>query len=83
LGGVKAAQSRVSQTYHAFSAVSGTVAAVLVILGVVILAARFLVPRVRATTAPIDYMALILLLIIILTGSRRPWSISPAPAMTT
>jgi nitrate reductase gamma subunit len=57
------------QTYHAFSAISGTVAAVLVIVGVVILAARrLLVPRVRATTDPIDYVALILLLIIILTG---------------
>ena len=41
----------------------------LVIGGVVVLAGRRLfVPRVRATTAPIDYVALILLLVIILTG---------------
>ena len=29
---------------------------------------RLIIPRVRATTAPVDYVALILLLIIILTG---------------
>ena len=41
----------------------------LVIGGVVVLATRRLfVPRVRATTAPIDYVTLILLLIVILTG---------------
>ena len=39
------------------------------ITGVVILASRrLIIPRVRATTAPVDYVALILLLIIILTG---------------
>lgn len=55
--------------YHWFSAVAGTVAAILVIAGVVVLAGRrLLVPRVRATTATVDYVALILLLIIILTG---------------
>jgi nitrate reductase gamma subunit len=55
--------------YRWFSAGAGTVAAVLVIGGVVVLAGRRLfVPRVRATTARIDYVALILLLIVILTG---------------
>lgn len=55
--------------YHAFASIAGTVAAVLVILGVVVLAGRRLVvPRVRATTDPIDYVALVLLLVIILTG---------------
>ena len=55
--------------YRWFSAGAGTLAAVLVIIGVVILAGRRLfVPRVRATTSPVDYVALILLLIVILTG---------------
>lgn len=55
--------------YRWFSAGAGTLAAVLVIGGVVVLAGRrLLVPRVRATTSPIDYVALILLLIVILTG---------------
>lgn len=55
--------------YRWFSAGAGTLAAVLVIGGVVVLAGRrLLVPRVRATTSPIDYAALILLLVIILTG---------------
>jgi nitrate reductase gamma subunit len=55
--------------YHWFSAIAGTVAAVLVIAGVVVLAGRrLLVPRVRATTSAVDYVALILLLIVILTG---------------
>ena len=55
--------------YRWFSAAAGTLAAVLIILGVVILAGRrLLVPRVRATTSPVDYVALILLLIIIITG---------------
>ena len=55
--------------YRWFSASAGTLAAVLVIGGVVVLACRRLfVPRVRATTSPIDYVTLILLLIIILTG---------------
>jgi len=56
-------------TYRWFSAAAGTLAAVLVIAGVVVLAGRrLLVPRVRATTTAVDYVALILLLIIILTG---------------
>ena len=55
--------------YRWFSAAAGTVAAVLVIAGVVVLAGRrLLVPRVRATTSSIDYVALILLLAIIITG---------------
>jgi len=55
--------------YRWFSAAAGTLAAVLVIAGVIILAGRrLLVPRVRATTSPVDYVALILLLVIILTG---------------
>lgn len=37
--------------------------------GVVVLAGRrLLVPRVRATTSPVDYVALVLLLIVIVTG---------------
>ncbi|MDR2987284.1 MAG: respiratory nitrate reductase subunit gamma, partial [Nocardiopsaceae bacterium] len=53
--------------YRWFSASAGTVAAVLVIAGVIVLAGRrLLVPRVRATTSPVDYVALILLLIVIL-----------------
>jgi nitrate reductase gamma subunit len=55
--------------YHRFAATAGTVAAVLVILGVVVLALRrLLVPRVRSTTSPVDWITLILLLIIIITG---------------
>ena len=55
--------------YRWFSAGVGTVAAVLVIGGIVVLASRrLLVPRIRATTSPIDYVALILLLLVILTG---------------
>lgn len=55
--------------YRWFSAAAGTLAAVLVIAGVVILAGRrLLVPRVRATTSGVDYAALILLLVVILTG---------------
>jgi nitrate reductase gamma subunit len=55
--------------YRWFSAAAGTIAALLVIGGVVVLAGRrLLVTRVRATTDAIDYVALILLLIVILTG---------------
>jgi respiratory nitrate reductase, gamma subunit len=57
------------EAYRWFSAIAGAVAAILVLLGIAILAGRrMLVPRVRATTAKIDYVALILLLIIVLTG---------------
>jgi nitrate reductase gamma subunit len=56
--------------YRWIGAIPGAIAAVLVILGVIILAGRRLVvPRVRATTSTVDYVALILLLIIILTGA--------------
>ncbi len=55
--------------YRWFSAAAGTLAAILVIGGVVVLAARrLLVPRVRVTTSVVDYVTLILLLIVILTG---------------
>lgn len=55
--------------YHLFAATAGTVAAVLVIAGVVVLALRrLLVPRVRSTTSPVDWATLVLLLVIILTG---------------
>ena len=55
--------------YHWFAAVAGTIAAVLVMAGVVVLALRrLLVPRVRSTTSPVDWVALILLLVIIITG---------------
>jgi nitrate reductase gamma subunit len=55
--------------YRWFSASAGTLAAILVIAGVVILAGRRLfVTRVRATTNAVDYVALILLLAVILTG---------------
>jgi nitrate reductase gamma subunit len=55
--------------YHRFAATAGTVAAVLVIVGVIVLALRrLLVPRVRSTTSPVDWVALILLLVIIITG---------------
>lgn len=55
--------------YHAFAAIAGTIAAVLVIIGVAVLALRRLfVSRVRAATTGVDYLALILLLAIIITG---------------
>jgi nitrate reductase gamma subunit len=55
--------------YHLFATTAGTVAAVLVIVGVVVLALRRLfVPRVRSTTSPVDWLALVLLLVIIITG---------------
>ena len=55
--------------YRWFSAGAGTLAAVLIIIGVAILAGRRLfVARVRATTSPVDWLALILLAIVILMG---------------
>ncbi|MGH3321194.1 MAG: respiratory nitrate reductase subunit gamma [Streptosporangiaceae bacterium] len=55
--------------YHVFSAAAGLLAAALVIAGMVILACRRLfVPRVRATTSPVDWVALILLGILVLLG---------------
>ena len=55
--------------YRWFSAIAGTIAAVLVAAGVIVLASRrLLVPRVKATTSPVDYVALVLLLASIITG---------------
>lgn len=55
--------------YHRFSGIGGTIAALGVILGVAILAfRRTSVPRVRATTSPVDWIALILLAIVIVLG---------------
>ncbi|MGH9065152.1 MAG: respiratory nitrate reductase subunit gamma [Acidimicrobiales bacterium] len=55
--------------YRQFAAIAGTVAAVAVIVGVLILAGRRLfVARVRSTTSPVDWVALILLAIIIGLG---------------
>ena len=55
--------------YRWFSAGAGTLAAVLIIIGVAILAGRRLfVARVRATTSPVDWLALILLLVEIVLG---------------
>lgn len=55
--------------YHMFAATAGTVAAVLVIAGVTVLGLRRLfVPRVRSTTSRADWVVLVLLLAIILTG---------------
>lgn len=55
--------------YHWFSAGAGVLAAILVIIGVIVLAGRrLLVARVRATTDRMDYAVLVLLLIGILTG---------------
>jgi nitrate reductase gamma subunit len=55
--------------YRWFSASAGTLAAVLIIIGVGFLAGRRLfVPRVRATTSPVDWVALILLAIVIVMG---------------
>jgi len=55
--------------YRWFSAAAGTLAAVLVIGGVAVLAARRLfVVRVRATTSAVDWVALILLAIVIVLG---------------
>ncbi len=55
--------------YHLFSAAAGLLAAALVIIGVGILATRRLfVPRVRATTSPVDWVALVLLGIMVGLG---------------
>jgi nitrate reductase gamma subunit len=56
-------------TYRWFSSIGGTVAALAVFFGVVILAfRRTTVPKVRATTSPVDWVALILLAIVIVLG---------------
>ncbi|MGH3445613.1 MAG: respiratory nitrate reductase subunit gamma, partial [Nocardioidaceae bacterium] len=55
--------------YHLFSASAGLLAAALVIGGMGILATRrLLVPRVRATTSPVDWVALVLLGIMVVLG---------------
>ena len=55
--------------YRWFSAAAGTVAVVGVLVGVVILAGRrIFVTRVRATTNPVDWFILILLLLEIIVG---------------
>jgi nitrate reductase gamma subunit len=55
--------------YRWFSATAGTAAAIGVIIGVIILASRrMFVARVRATTSPVDWLALILLAIVIIIG---------------
>ncbi|MGH9083372.1 MAG: respiratory nitrate reductase subunit gamma [Acidimicrobiales bacterium] len=55
--------------YRQFSAWAGTVAAILIMIGVAFLAGRRLfVTRVRATTSPVDWVALILLAIVIGLG---------------
>ncbi|MCQ8828546.1 respiratory nitrate reductase subunit gamma [Streptomyces malaysiensis] len=57
------------QTYRWFSSIGGTVAALAVILGVGLLALRrTAVPRVRATTSGVDWIALTLLAIVIVLG---------------
>lgn len=56
--------------YHWFAGIAGVGAALLVILGIAILAARrVFIPRVRATTSRVDWVALILLLVIVITGT--------------
>jgi nitrate reductase gamma subunit len=63
--------------YRWFSASAGTVAAVGVIVGVGILAARRLfVARVRATTSPVDWVALVLLAIVIVLGIAETLGVS-------
>lgn len=55
--------------YHMFAAWAGTVAAVVVLVGMGILASRRLFsPRVRATTIPVDWFALIALGIVVVMG---------------
>ncbi len=55
--------------WHWLSAVAGTVAAVLVIAGIIILAFRRNVfPRVRASTSAVDWLALIVLLVVVVLG---------------
>jgi nitrate reductase gamma subunit len=55
--------------YHLFSAAAGLLAAALVIGGMVVLATRRLfVPRVRATTSLVDWVALVMLGIMVVLG---------------
>lgn len=56
--------------YRWFAAIAGTVAALLVLAGIAVLAwRRLFVARVRATTAAVDYVVLILLLIVVVDGT--------------
>ncbi|MGW3045779.1 respiratory nitrate reductase subunit gamma [Kitasatospora sp. NPDC001159] len=56
-------------TYRWVSAIGGSLTALGVILGVAILAfRRTTVPRVRATTSPVDWIALVMLAIVIVLG---------------
>lgn len=55
--------------YHLFSATAGLLAAALVIIGMGVLATRRLfVPRVKATTSMVDWVALVLLGIMVVLG---------------
>ncbi|MBO0884612.1 MAG: respiratory nitrate reductase subunit gamma, partial [Mycobacterium sp.] len=55
--------------YQDFSAVAGSIAAIGVLIGAAVLIfRRTMVPRVRATTSAVDYLALILLGIIVILG---------------
>ncbi|MGX4688449.1 respiratory nitrate reductase subunit gamma [Streptomyces sp. JNUCC 63] len=55
--------------YRWFSSIGGTVAALAVIAGVTVLSfRRTVVPRVRATTSAVDWLALILLAVVIVLG---------------
>jgi nitrate reductase gamma subunit len=55
--------------YRWFSAIGGTIATLGLIIGAAILAYRRIhIPRVRATTSPLDWVALVLLAIVIVLG---------------
>jgi nitrate reductase gamma subunit len=55
--------------YRWFSAIGGTIATLGLIIGAVILAYRRIrIPRVRTTTSPVDWVALVLLTIVIVLG---------------
>ena len=55
--------------YHLFAASAGLVAAILVIGGMAVLAIRrVFAPRVRATTSPVDWVALVLLGVVAVLG---------------
>ncbi len=57
------------EAWHWLSAIAGTIAAVLVIIGIGILAfRRNVLPRVRASTSAVDWLALIVLLVVVVLG---------------
>lgn len=63
--------------YHWFSAIAGAIAALGVLVGAGILVFRRLgVPRVRAATSPVDYLALILLAVVVLLGMYETFFIN-------